>query len=120
MTAEHWDQVYRSKSATDLSWYADSLDSSFEYIVANSTPDGHVVDIGGGISPLTRQLLDHGYNSIAVVDISRAALDRAADQLGVDAERVKWICADVASPDSDFGVAEVWHDRAVLHFLVDP
>ena len=120
MTAQHWDAVYGSKLATDLSWHAESLDKSFDLITKYSTESDRVIDVGGGISPLPAQLINRGYRCVAVADISHAALERAAAQLGDRASAVEWICADVASPDSDFGAATVWHDRAVFHFLVDP
>jgi len=53
-----------------------------------------------------------------VLDISAAALLRARDRLGESAQRVNWIEADVTS-GWDVPLVDIWHDRAVFHFLTD-
>ena len=55
---------------------------------------------------------------MVVVDISETALDVARSRLGDRAGRVTWIVADAR----DLRLAErvdVWHDRAVFHFLTE-
>jgi ubiquinone/menaquinone biosynthesis C-methylase UbiE len=83
------------------------------------TADARIVDVGGGASRLAEALLDQGYRSITVVDVSAAALDTARARLGAGASRVTWVTCDVAGwvPDARF---DVWHDRAVFHFMVTP
>jgi SAM-dependent methyltransferase len=75
-----------------------------------------VIDIGGGDSRLVDHLIGRGIRCVTVVDISGAALRRAAERL--PAAPVKWIEADVtgawAAPPVD-----LWHDRAAFHFLTD-
>jgi hypothetical protein len=77
-----------------------------------------VIDIGGGDSRLVDHLLARNLNCVTVLDVSRAALDRARARLGVQAAQASWIEADVtgswSSPPMD-----IWHDRAVFHFLTD-
>lgn len=77
-----------------------------------------VIDVGGGTSVLVDRLLDAGY-ALTVLDISQGALDRARQRLGVRASQVRWVAADVTAVE-DLGPFDVWHDRAVFHFLTDP
>ena len=56
---------------------------------------------------------------ICVLDISSSALARARARLGQHAQRVQWIEADVTG-DWPSPSVDIWHDRAVFHFLTDP
>ena len=78
-----------------------------------------VIDVGGGASFLVDHLLDLGLHRVAVLDISEAGLDVAKERLGERASEVEWIVGDVTELE-DVGVFDVWHDRAVFHFLLDP
>ena len=79
---------------------------------------GRIIDVGGGASVLVDRLLDRPFEEIAVLDISETALGKAKSRLGERAERVEWIVADVTEA-TDLGTFDVWHDRAVFHFLTD-
>lgn len=114
---EHWESVYASKGDAELSWTQTEPATSLE-LIREICPAGRVIDIGGGTSPLAGQLLQRGY-AVAVLDISEAAIGRAKKRLGEMAERVQWIIADVTE-GPDLGTFDLWHDRAVLHFLTDP
>jgi SAM-dependent methyltransferase len=116
----HWEEVYTSKGATDVSWFQDNPAPSLELIErARGGRDIRIIDIGGGASRLADGLLERGFRHLAVLDISAAALDLAALRLGRRASEVQWIVADVTEwhPSRRF---DVWHDRAVFHFLIDP
>ena len=118
---EHWESVYRTKNDHELSWHQDHLENSLRLILSTGVgQDGAIVDVGGGSSTLIDDLLDRGFGDLSVLDISSAALERSRARLGKKAEKVKWISADV----TDIGLPEfhydVWHDRAVFHFLTDP
>jgi ubiquinone/menaquinone biosynthesis C-methylase UbiE len=78
-----------------------------------------VIDVGGGASLLVDHLLDMGLRRVAVLDISEAGLDVAKVRLGERASQVEWIVGDVTELE-DVGAFDVWHDRAVFHFLLDP
>lgn len=80
---------------------------------------GRVIDIGGGQSCLVDRLLDAGFAHVAVLDISQTAIDATKARLGQRASQVKWIVADITHRDS-LGEFDVWHDRAVFHFITDP
>jgi SAM-dependent methyltransferase len=76
-----------------------------------------VIDVGGGTSLLAGKLLDQGC-SVAVLDISEAAVTRGRERLGPRADTIHWIVADVTT-SPDLGSFDVWHDRAVFHFLTN-
>jgi uncharacterized UPF0146 family protein len=116
-TKDHWESVYTSRADTELSWMQPDPQLSLS-LIAEVCPVGRVIDVGGGTSLLAGKLLDHGY-SVTVLDISKAAVKRAQDRLGSKSASACWIVADVtASPD--LGSFDVWHDRAVFHFLTSP
>jgi SAM-dependent methyltransferase len=118
---EHWEQVYSSKLTEKLGWFAPHLQTSLRWItklgLALKAP---IIDVGGGASTLVDDLLDAGYQPISVLDISRQALSLAKARLGDRGDAVSWIEGDVTSinlPEQHF---ELWHDRAVFHFLIEP
>lgn len=117
---DHWEHVYETKATTDVSWYAPHLDDSLEAITEMTTPASRVIDIGGGASTLVDDLLDRDYQHVAVLDISSRALAIARDRLGVRASAVTWIADGVTTTDLGGGSFDLWHDRAVFHFLTDP
>jgi SAM-dependent methyltransferase len=111
--AAHWDRVYQA-GGPDLSWRQAEPEVSLA-LIGQVCPQGRVIDIGGGTSPLPARLLDRGY-AVAVLDISPDALERARGLLGSRAGQVRWIAADVTRAP-DIGAFDVWHDRAAFHFL---
>jgi SAM-dependent methyltransferase len=116
----HWEQVYSTKAETGVSWYHDEPRVSVELIGAVATAEGgRIIDVGGGASVLVDRLLDLPFGEIAVLDISETALGKARVRLGGRAERVRWVVADVTEAP-ELGTFDVWHDRAVFHFLTDP
>jgi SAM-dependent methyltransferase len=116
---EHWEAVHRTKGETAVSWFQDEPRLSLELIRAFAPADGgRLIDVGGGASVLVDRLLDLRFERIAVLDISEASLSKASSRLGERAARVKWIVADITEAES-LGTFDVWHDRAVFHFLTD-
>ena len=114
-TQAHWDKAYTEKSDNQLSWFQEVPARSLALIAAAS-PNGSVIDVGGGASRLVDALLAAGRDDVTVLDISQAALDRARARLGARAAEVEWLCADITQwrPARQW---DVWHDRAVFHFL---
>lgn len=115
---EHWDGVYGSKSPEAVSWYSPRLERSLETISQLSLPPtARIIDVGGGASTLALDLLGLGFERPTVLDISRAAVDAAKAQMGDDADRVDWIVGDVTTVELPAAHFDLWHDRAVFHFL---
>jgi 2-polyprenyl-3-methyl-5-hydroxy-6-metoxy-1,4-benzoquinol methylase len=110
----HWETVYSSKRDAELSWTQAEPATSLA-LIADACPTGRVVDVGGGTSLLAERLVERGY-AVTVLDISQAAIDRARERLGMRAGEVRWRVADVTAV-ADLGSFDVWHDRAVFHFL---
>lgn len=115
----HWQGVYASRTYTDVSWYQAEPARSLAFIEASGvSKDCPIIDVGGGASTLVDHLLDRGYTRLTVLDISADALLQARGRLGERAHSTDWHVADVLSFRAERRFA-LWHDRAVLHFLVD-
>jgi hypothetical protein len=115
---EHWESVYQSKAADGLSWFEPAPSMSLRLILAAVPAEGAAVDVGAGASLLVDHLLVAGFDQVTLVDVSTSALSQVAVRIGPDEARVSLVCADVLSwrPSTRFNV---WHDRAVFHFLTD-
>jgi SAM-dependent methyltransferase len=114
----HWEEVYASKSETDVSWFQDNPAPSLQLIEqAGLAAEADIIDIGGGASRLVDHLVERGFRHLTVLDISQGALDLAALRLGRRASDVRWIAADATAwePSRRF---DLWHDRAAFHFLI--
>ena len=115
----HWANVYATKAADSVSWYRRSAEASLEMIRASfSAPDTPIIDIGGGASVLTGELLSAGFKDVSVLDIAEAALAIVKARLGSRARDIHWIVADILdwTPVRTY---RLWHDRAVFHFLIE-
>ena len=118
---DHWDQAYASNSAEKLGWYEPHLRTSVTWIKAlNLTPDAPIIDVGGGASTLADDLVDAGYRSITVLDLSEKALSSVKARLGERARLITWLTGDITSIALPRHHYELWHDRAVFHFLTAP
>jgi len=117
----HWENVYRTKLPTQVSWYQVHAKRSLDLIQCVSSPaDGAIIDVGGGASTLIDDLLDAGYHDLTVLDLSAAALAAARARLGTRANAVRWVEADVLDASLPKAGYSVWHDRAAFHFLTAP
>jgi 2-polyprenyl-3-methyl-5-hydroxy-6-metoxy-1,4-benzoquinol methylase len=115
----HWEEVYSAKAETGISWYQNEPTLSLELIGAVAPVEGgRIIDVGGGASLLADRLLNLPFDGISVLDISETALGKARSRLGERAAGVEWLAADVTEV-RDVGTFDVWHDRAVFHFLTD-
>jgi len=118
---DHWEKIYTQKSPTAVSWYRPHLETSLE-LIERVAPDRatSLIDVGGGESTLVDDLLSRGYKDITVLDISRTAIDANRKRVGDASGRVHWLVADITRGDLPHSRYEVWHDRAVFHFLTSP
>jgi len=114
----HWEKIYTEKAPDAVSWYRPHLETSLELIMRMAPGrQASIIDVGGGESTLVDDLLNRGYQSVAVLDISRTAIDANRRRLGKLAERVHWLIADITKVELEAAAYDVWHDRAVFHFL---
>lgn len=120
-TSDHWENVYRNKSFDAVSWYAPHLGESLR-LIQELCPDAtaSIIDIGGGESTLVDDLLHRQYVDVSVLDISSTAIDFTRQRLGPLAQEVTWHVGDITQHDFGGQQFDLWHDRAVFHFLTDP
>jgi SAM-dependent methyltransferase len=116
----HWERIHIEKEPDQLTWYQEIPTLSLRMLEsAGVTPQSPVIDVGGGTARFVDHLLANGYENVTVLDISNVALDQSRGRLGQAAEKAQWIVADVLEAELPQAY-EVWHDRAVFHFLTDP
>lgn len=114
----HWDGVYEGKPDTETSWFQSRPEVSLELIDETGLgASARVIEVGGGASRLVDHLIDRGLD-VTVLDVSPEALARSRRRLGDRADQVRWIEADITASRVD-GAFDLWHDRAVFHFLID-
>lgn len=115
----HWEKIYTRLNFNEVSWYQQTPTISLELTEKFATDTkSHIIDVGAGESKYTVNLLAKGYNNLSILDISQKALEKASNDLGSQAHLVKLIESDVCSflkPET----FDLWHDRAVFHFLTD-
>jgi ubiquinone/menaquinone biosynthesis C-methylase UbiE len=118
---EHWENIYAKKPANAVSWFQEHAAISLKLIQNTGLgKNAAVVDVGGGASTLVDDLLSEEYTDVTVLDLSSAALDVAKRRIGRRANAVRWICGDIARVSFPMHSLDIWHDRAVFHFLTDP
>lgn len=116
----HWEGVYATRNAHEVSWYQIRPDVSLGLIAKlGLRASDPIIDVGGGASSLVDHLLDLGHTDLTVLDISTAALDAVKARLGARADTVRWLAGDITRA-KPVGPYQLWHDRAVFHFLTAP
>jgi SAM-dependent methyltransferase len=116
---QHWEDVYRSRAVDAVSWFQPQAATSLRLIEACAGPSAQVIDVGGGASVLVDNLLDAGWRHLTVLDIAEPALAASRARLGARGEAVTWIVGDITQAELPAARYDVWHDRAVFHFLTD-
>jgi 2-polyprenyl-3-methyl-5-hydroxy-6-metoxy-1,4-benzoquinol methylase len=119
---QHWEKVYETKAPGQVSWFRPHLETSLALIERAARNDrvASIIDVGGGASTLVDDLVERGHQNITVLDISQEALHVAQERLGKAAESVQWLRADVTQIVLPANTYDIWHDRAVFHFLTKP
>jgi SAM-dependent methyltransferase len=118
---DHWAHAYTAKPPTEVSWFQTRPDLSLDLIEkTGASLDASIIDVGGGASTLVDHLLDTGRTRVTVLDVAEPALALAKSRLRARAESVHWIVADITKWVPPVRAYDIWHDRAVLHFLTDP
>ena len=114
----HWEKVYAQKLPTELSWYQDHLQMSLRFTERTGVgKSASIIDVGGGASTLVDDLLDRGFERLTVLDVSPKAIELARARLGINADKITWIEADITRVSLPQNHYDLWHDRAVFHFL---
>lgn len=114
----HWEKIYTTKAPDQVSWYRPHLETSLALIMrAASDRTASIIDVGGGESTLVDDLLEQGFQNITVLDVSQAAIDVNKARLGEKASTVDWVVADITQVELEPKAFDLWHDRAVFHFL---
>jgi ubiquinone/menaquinone biosynthesis C-methylase UbiE len=117
---EHWEQVYQTKQADAVSWFQQHATRSLELIRSvGASEAANIIDVGGGASTLVDDLLDAGFQQLSVLDLSASALAVAHKRLGTRGDRVEWIAGDIRDVPLPVQTYDIWHDRAVFHFLTE-
>lgn len=117
----HWEHIYETKAPTQVSWYQEHAQFSLQFIQKTGIrKTDHLLDVGGGASTLVDDLLAEGFQHISILDVSATALQLARQRLGARAAEVNWIEADITQAELPEQTYDLWHDRAVFHFLTQP
>ena len=118
---EHWEKVYQTKQADAVSWFQEHATRSLEIIHSvGATTDASIIDVGGGASTLVDDLLGDGFQHVSVLDLSASALEVARKRLGSSGSNVTWLAGNIREVNLAEQTIDIWHDRAVFHFLTDP
>src|SRR5215831_16158165 len=114
----HWDRIYLQTAPNRVSWYRPHLEPSLALIEQTGAgPSSSIIDVGAGESTLVDDLLARGYSNLTVLDISQAAIAATRKRLGKFTNCVQWLIADITQAELVVSAYDVWHDRAVFHFL---
>ncbi len=120
-TKTHWEHIYETKAPTQVSWYQEHAQLSLQFIQnAGIRRTDHIIDVGVGASTLVDDLIADGFQHISILDVSGTALQLARQRLGARAVEVNLIEADITQADLPEQACDLWHDRAVFHFLTQP
>ena len=117
---KHWESVFSSKGPTAVSWYRPHLETSLQIIERRADRSASIIDVGAGNSTLVDDLLARGYSNVSVLDVAKTAIELTRGRLGAKAAPVCWIVGDVTEIELPPESYDVWHDRAVFHFLTNP
>lgn len=115
---DHWEHVYSTKKTDAVSWFQEHAEQSMRLIRGTGVPcSARIIDVGGGASTLVDDLLIYGYSAVTVLDLSAAALSVAKARISLNGSAVQWLEGDITKVSLPVHAFDVWHDRAVFHFL---
>jgi SAM-dependent methyltransferase len=115
----HWETIYTETDPTQVGWFQPLPEMSLNLVEASGVSnEGRIIDVGGGASVLVYYLLQRDFTDLTVLDLSAAALEKSKTQVGAQASRVNWIAEDITKVEFEKPF-DLWHDRAVFHFLTD-
>lgn len=117
----HWEAVYQTKNPDEVSWYQREPRVSLD-LIRRVAPDraARILDVGAGASRLVSRLLSEGYSDVTLLELSARAIEKSQEQTEGSAASVTWLEGDVLTHPLPEAAFDVWHDRAVFHFLTSP
>ncbi len=116
---EHWNKIYGKKAPTEVSWYTPRLERSLAFIEqCELSPEARIIDVGAGACTLADDLVGRGLD-VTVLDVSHRALQRSRERMGDRADNITWRVDDVTQAELPRAHYDLWHDRAVFHFLTE-
>ena len=120
---EHWNEIYETLDVDELTWYEEMPEQSIKLLSkCHINEEETILDVGAGASTFVDHLVNQGFKNIIATDISEIALNKLKERLGKEkASSVRWIVDDITQPIHIQNLRDiaVWHDRAVLHFLLE-
>ncbi len=117
---EHWDDIYSRKKFTEVTWFQPEPKMSLKLIRdLQLNEEARILDVGAGSSTLVDYLLEDGYHSIYLLDLSKNAFAQSQERLGVRSKSVTWLDGDICNFKFNQKF-DIWHDMAVFHFLTQP
>ena len=120
-TAEHWEEIYATRTANSVGWYAPHLETSLKWIAElKLAAEDPIIDVGGGASTLVDDLMNSGHRNLTVLELSETAIQLTKERLGKPSASVTWLQGDVTEIELPSRYFSLWHDRAVYHFLIEP
>jgi len=119
-TKQHWEKIFSSKKPEEMSWTQTDASRSIELLgLAGVGPDSRIIDVGSGETVLIGQLVKLGFKHLTVLDISANAIETAKANLGSSGKGIEWIVSDVLTAELPQNHFDLWHDRAVFHFITE-
>lgn len=117
----YWDMTYDDNSITELGWY-EKIPSTSISLIEKYLPDktALIMDAGCGETTLIQELLNRDYSNIIGIDMSSTAIDYLNKNIKLknnDFTNLLLKCEDLTNNIIFSKKGNLWHDRAVFHFL---
>lgn len=119
MTKKHWEDIYKRKNYSEVTWFQSEPNMSMDLIrELKIDKESLVLDVGAGSSTLVDCLISEGFKNISLLDISENAFGQTQKRLGSISKDINWIVGDIRNIEFNEKLS-LWHDRAVFHFLTN-
>ena len=114
---KHWEKIYETKELDGVSWFQEKPSTSISLIEGSSIKkDVEIIDIGCGKSYLIDNLLKNQFSDVSILDISNNALKEVQKRISKYTNKGNLFNSNVLDFNTDKRF-DIWHDRAVFHFL---
>ena len=110
----HWDGAYADAETTKLGWYQAEHEVTISLFEMCDKKTNRVIDVGAGVTTLIDALEQMNYQ-VSVLDVSSEALRTLKSRHG---NRISYLHGDLTN-ELQLDDYDIWHDRAVLHFLLE-